>query len=60
MTIDEAIERQQNWLDTPYRETKVDFRDALKLGIEALKHCRVARKHSGFVWPRVLPGETED
>lgn len=59
MKLEKAIERLQYWLDTPYRETKVDFRDALKLGIEALKQHQFQRTHYRHLNLEPLPGETE-
>jgi len=59
MTIDEAIEilsmlesRSQNY-STCFKK------DAIKLGIEALKYIQRARQHDLYVKPERLPGETE-
>ena len=37
-----------------------DERDALKLGIEALKEIKAARTYSVGLIPEKLPGETEE
>lgn len=37
-----------------------DVRDALKLGIEAMKRVEEMRQDNAFLSPRLLPGETKD
>lgn len=60
MTLQEAIEIQEQYLRQPQTHLVDYFDDAIKLGIEALKRLRVIRNS----WPKytsdLLPGETEE
>lgn len=60
MTIDEAIEILID-LDTSLPQSDPELRrEAVKLGIEALKRQREDRLLNVWTFPRSLPGETED
>ena len=56
ITIDEAIERTQRMKDTLRGDYAQADRDALGLGIEALKRVKTARAPSGRPFAP-LPGE---
>ena len=60
MTLDEAIEVLANpptWLR---RNASIDYLDAAKLGIEALKRLKQYREFHRSTADGLLPGETEE
>lgn len=59
MTIDEAIETLDNLRQAEFGEPKTFNRDALKLGIEALKTIKAERMSYGFERHIRLTGETD-
>lgn len=58
MTLEKAIQILSDSAHLGMTTFNQDFKDAQKLGIEALKRCRLARKETSFVGPALLPGET--
>ena len=60
MTIDEAIEILGDYEMQSAFEATPDFKDALKLGIEALKAVQKFQRMGSKINPLRLPGETED
>jgi len=59
MTIDEAIEILDSRKAPPLMHPESQYNDAVKLGIEALKHVQAIREIYGKHYPNPLPGETE-
>jgi hypothetical protein len=60
MTIDEAIRLLNGFLDGPGK-LKADMnRQAIKLGIEALKRCKRAYDYGEFMPVYPLEGESRD
>jgi len=59
MTIDEAIELLELYEPHGPQEEWCQHREAVKLGIEALKQIKRYRKSSGIPCTGNLPGETE-
>lgn len=60
MTIDEAIELLSGYV---YEEKPCPvglYDEATRLGIEALKRCKEAKKKAYFTTRTLLPGETKD
>lgn len=60
ITLDKAIEILELVSDTPPSGANPDFKDANKLGIEALKRCRVIQQESVLKPFALLPGETKN
>jgi len=60
MTLEEAIELLHNPPPTFGITQKIEYQDALKLGIEALKRIKEWRSHLGSAGCLPLPGETKD
>ncbi|MBA7581908.1 hypothetical protein ES708_23822 [subsurface metagenome] len=60
MTIDKAIEILTSIHDTPPSGASQDFRDSIKLGIEALKSIETWRRFAIPDSVNLLPGETKD
>lgn len=58
MKIGKAIEILADYKMESAFEATTDFEDALKLGIEAMKRCQVARKAECIVEYGPLLGET--
>ena len=59
MTIDEALKRLENLIKTlPFTLAKGE-KDAVQLGIEALKEVKDNREYPSKAWIALLPGETE-
>ena len=58
MTIDEAIALIEHCAKTHARYDRVEVKEALKLGIEALKYAKTSRDPSGNPAYSLLPGET--
>ncbi len=59
MTLDKAIEIQENSIGFPYSGPWDDKYKATKLGIEALKRVRAGRPAPPSLAYLPLPGETE-
>lgn len=59
MTIDEAIKTLRYNVATHPGLLDTVFRDALNLGIEALKRVKKEREIQGGLYNYELPGETE-
>jgi len=60
MTLNEAI-RILKIIEKDYdRLNKPHSKDAVKLGIEALKRVKLQHDPAGCTTERLLPGETED
>ena len=59
MTIDEAVETSRVLVSSPLLCETKDYRDAVKLGIEALKHFKYHRDLNIISFVKRLPGETE-
>lgn len=60
MTLRKAIEILQDLLtEGPYSEPN-DRREAVKLGIEALREVKASREEDYIGDTRLLPGETEE
>lgn len=60
MKLDEAIETFTEDFNHPTAHFMPELQEAEKLGIEALKRFRYARKHHLLITPTLLPGETEE
>ena len=60
MTIDEAIRKQQLYLVWNPNLTDIRLQQAMRLGIEALKRCKVLAENSPLWATKPLPGETEE
>lgn len=60
MTIDEAIKLIEHCAKTHARYDRVEIKDALNLGIEALKSIQAWRKDWASDRFYHLPGETEE
>jgi len=60
MQIDKAIEILQDLLTTEPQWPPDDRRDAVRLGIEALRRCRNFRDNSQTWGYSPLPGETKE
>jgi len=60
MTIDEAIEILDLEISCDFEGNEKDRQDAVKLGIEALKHIYELRHHHNVLPDYLLPGETEE
>ena len=58
MTIDEAIELQETYLEAVEPEAYGDLEEAIKLGIEALKVIKDVRPTDYAAIDEPLPGET--
>lgn len=58
------LERAKEILDKEYEDTfmgtEKEWKEAVRLGSEAMKRCQLARKETSFVGPALLPGETKD
>ena len=59
MTLDEAIEIQEQYLRQSQTHIADRLDDAIKLGIEALKLIEAWRKSLPLDNPQLLPGEIE-
>lgn len=59
MTLEEAIEFQEQYLRQPQTHIGDILDDAIRLGIEALKRCRHNYLNPQRADFRRLPGETE-
>lgn len=60
MTIDEAIDKLQNYPVGASPDEDIEFNQAVLLGIEALKTIKAERTIYGFKRQVRLPGETEE
>jgi len=60
MTLDEAIEEQNLYLQHSDQWSHERLDKAIKLGIEALKLLKVIRQDHPKFRPFLLPGETKD
>jgi len=60
MTIDEAIELLELYEPHGHQEEWFQHREAIKLGIEALKLLQIERKTTIHHLHTLLPGETEE
>lgn len=60
MIPDKAIEILEEWGILSANEVDLDLRNAVKLGIEALKHFQYHRDHNIISFVKLLPGETEE
>jgi len=60
MTIDEAIERLTSLEGHPVLRSWLDTRDAINLGIEALKGFQDCRRYPKRPITKLLPGETKN
>lgn len=60
MTIDEAIETSEGYLNPPTFIPTKNFEDAVRLGIEALKHFKYHRDLNIISFVKQLPGETKE
>jgi len=58
MTINEAIALIEHCAKTHARYDRVEVKDALKLGIEALRFVKTCRRYPEFPFTKELPGET--
>lgn len=59
MTIDKAIEILGLRIKSPFVRANPDTKDAIKLGIEALKRIKECRLADHTIKEDLLPGETE-
>lgn len=59
MTLEEAIRLIEHCAKTHARYDRVEIKEALKLGIEALKRCKVLAENSPLWAAKPLPGETD-
>lgn len=59
MTIKEAIKRLNLDVSMGFESDSKDLEDAIKLGIEALKHYQHERQRRGATNTMWLPGETK-
>lgn len=59
MNIEKAIEINNDQHNYFYKHANPDIKDAIKLGIEALKGYREGRTKPGGMFFHHLPGETE-
>ena len=59
MTIAKAIEILESVTSRHFHADGLDFRDAIKLGIEALKEVERLRSYKAFHVVKLLPGEDE-
>lgn len=60
MTLDEAIKILIFRLNETESYIEIDERDAIHLGIEAMKRVKLQHDPAGCTTERLLPGETED
>jgi hypothetical protein len=60
MTLDKAIKIGTIFEKGEYPGSAIEFREMVKLGVEALKRCKEARKKAYFTTRSLLPGETEE
>uniref|UniRef100_A0A6H1ZWG6 Uncharacterized protein n=1 Tax=viral metagenome TaxID=1070528 RepID=A0A6H1ZWG6_9ZZZZ len=60
MTIDEAIEILSQSANAGVTTFDWDYKDAQRLGIEALKRVRKYRPLYAGKYPHLLPGETKE
>lgn len=60
MKIDKAIEVLELSVTTGFYGDGTDFRDAKKLGIEALSYIKRSRVFPSYPINEILPGETKD
>lgn len=60
MNLDKAIEILSDSANRGITTFNEDYKDAQKLGIEALKRLQAYRRHEIGSGGRRLPGETED
>ncbi len=60
MTLDEAIKKGNCYLKDPCSITQTEFLTIFKLGIEALKEVKMARRGDPALDGELLPGETEN
>jgi hypothetical protein len=59
MTIDDAIRILESRVSSPFMRANPKSRDAMQLGIEALKVIRQSRAVGSYTICPLLPGETE-
>jgi len=59
MNIDKAIEILKDENSVEWRSPDHDYRDAIKLGIEALKQIQQIRAYAKKLYLPLLPGEAE-
>ena len=59
MTLDEAIKELDHWQQLPWDASHKKLKDAVKLGIEALKFIRARRGIYNAQGIMTLPGETK-
>jgi len=60
MTLDQAIKISTRQINSPEYTHYPEYREAIKLGIEALKRYKVIRANFGKLREDQLPGETKD
>ena len=60
MTIDKAIEILTSYGLQPNDAAWEDYLDAVKLGVQALKRCKVLAENSPLWAAKPLPGETRE
>ena len=60
MKISEAIEEQVSYLNDPFHDSSERFREAVLLGIEALKRISVWRGFLNKYDLTILEGETKE
>jgi len=60
MTIDKAIKQLTEILEISRNRNPVSDRNAIKLGIEALKAVKYARANNYYTPIALMPGETKD
>lgn len=58
MKLEKAIEVLTAENKRPWNHSGSDLREAVKLGIEALKRCQLKEPYASFNLGRPLPGET--
>jgi len=59
MTIDEALEQLRILHSSPLLYETENYRDAIRLSIEALKRCQILAKNDTYWAARPLQGETK-
>lgn len=60
MHIDKAIEILEKEHEDTFMGSEKDWKDAVKLGIQALKRVQLQHDPAGCITDRLLPSETED
>ena len=60
MTLDEAIKEMEDFVGMLDLFHTTKYREAAKLGIEALKHLQWERKYKTLDTANLLPGETKE